>query len=199
MVLFILRKLILQTRLRSHPVVLTVWFLVGSFVYFPYVMCANNERLWWDCAHAQALRAVSPDPSLVAYVISTIITWAGSHCVGWLIEVVFYGPSAHFMSFLARSVNLAILFLYKHSAHSFASNWQLSFLNQRKGDNGHRLIFMTKSQRQNMAGPGLEPATPWFAVRLASDCARRPGSQIVCVSSLFPENRNAISCMTISI
>ena len=26
-----------------------------------------------------------------------------------------------------------------------------------------------------MAGPGLEPATHWFAVRLAPDCARRPG------------------------
>ena len=26
-----------------------------------------------------------------------------------------------------------------------------------------------------MARPGLEPATPWFANRLAFDCARRPG------------------------
>ena len=29
------------------------------------------------------------------------------------------------------------------SAHSFASNWQLPFLNQRKGDNGRRFFFMT--------------------------------------------------------
>ena len=31
---FVLSKLILQTRMRSHPVGLDVWFLVGPFVYF---------------------------------------------------------------------------------------------------------------------------------------------------------------------
>ena len=30
------------------------------------------------------------------------------------------------------------------SAHSLASNWQLPFLNQRKGENDHRNYFMTK-------------------------------------------------------
>ena len=40
MALLILRKLILQTRIRSHPMGLYVWFLVGLFVYF---MCANSE------------------------------------------------------------------------------------------------------------------------------------------------------------
>ena len=34
---------------------------------------------------------------------------------------------------------------------------------------------MTKSQQKNVAGPGLEPATPRFAVRLTSNCARWPG------------------------
>ena len=29
------------------------------------------------------------------------------------------------------------------SAHSFANDWQLPFLNQRKGENGHRNYFMT--------------------------------------------------------
>ena len=43
MVLFILRKLILQTRMRSHPVVLDVWFLVGPLRSLPYFMCANSE------------------------------------------------------------------------------------------------------------------------------------------------------------
>ena len=32
-----------------------------------------------------------------------------------------------------------------HSAHSFASNWQLLFLNQQKRENGRRNFFMTKS------------------------------------------------------
>ena len=38
------------------------------------------------------------------------------------------------------------------SAHSFASNWQLLFLNQRKRENGHRNFFMTKSPRKKCAG-----------------------------------------------
>ena len=99
------------------------------------------------------------------------------------VELVFYGPSTHFMSFRARWVILATLFLGKPprqftslSAHSFASNWQLLSLNLRKGENGHRKFFMTKSRRKNVAGPGLEPAALWFAVRLAPYCARRPGN-----------------------
>ena len=40
MALFVLRKLILQTRMHSHPVEQDVWFLVGLFLYF---ICANSE------------------------------------------------------------------------------------------------------------------------------------------------------------
>ena len=36
------------------------------------------------------------------------------------------------------------------SAHYFASNWQLLFLNQRKRENGRRNVFMTKSPRKNV-------------------------------------------------
>ena len=44
------------------------------------------------------------------------------------------------------------------SGHSFASNRQLPFLNQRKGENGHRNSFMTKSQRKNVLPDwGLNP------------------------------------------
>ena len=39
MKLFVLRKLSLQTRMRSHPVGLDVWSLVG----LPYFMCKNSE------------------------------------------------------------------------------------------------------------------------------------------------------------
>ena len=67
--LFVLRKLILQTRMRSHPVGLDVWRLVGPFVYC--VRTANALARLRGCAG-------SPEPSLVAYVISTIISWAGS-------------------------------------------------------------------------------------------------------------------------
>ena len=53
MALFVLRKLILQTRMRSHPVLLDVWILVGPFVYFILHVC-KQRRLWRDCADAQA-------------------------------------------------------------------------------------------------------------------------------------------------
>ena len=70
MALIALRKLNLQTRMRSHPVGLDVWFSVGPFVYF-HTSCVRTAK-------PQARCAVSPEPSLFAYAISTIISWAGS-------------------------------------------------------------------------------------------------------------------------
>ena len=68
-----LRKLNLQTRIRSKPLGLHVWILVRHFVYF--------HTLGVRIAKALARRrgcTVSPEPSLVACAISTIISWAGS-------------------------------------------------------------------------------------------------------------------------
>ena len=73
MALFVLRKLILQTRMRSHPVGLDVWCLVGPIVYF-HTLCVRTAKA---LARLRGY-AGSPEPSLVAYVISTIISWAGS-------------------------------------------------------------------------------------------------------------------------
>ena len=72
MVLFVLRKIILQMHMRSNPVGLDVWFLIGPFVYF-YTSCARTVKA------LSRLRGCvgSPEPSLDAYVISTIISWAG--------------------------------------------------------------------------------------------------------------------------
>ena len=72
MVLFVLSKLILQTHMRSHPVGLDNWFLVGSFVYF-HTLCMRIAKA---LARPRGC-AGSPEPSLAAYVISTIISWAG--------------------------------------------------------------------------------------------------------------------------
>ena len=73
MVLFILRTIILQTHRSSHPMGLDVWFLVGPFVYFHTLRVRTVKALvrvrGW---------AGSPEPLLVAYVVSTIIPWAGS-------------------------------------------------------------------------------------------------------------------------
>ena len=72
MALFVLCKLILQMRMRSHPVGLDVWFLVGPFLF--HTLCVRTAKT------VAKLRgcAASPEPSLVAYVISTIISCASS-------------------------------------------------------------------------------------------------------------------------
>ena len=74
MVFFVLRKLILQTRMSSHPVELNVWILVRPFFYF-YTSCMRTAKalaIMRGCGG-------SPEPSMVAYVISTIISWPGSY------------------------------------------------------------------------------------------------------------------------
>ena len=43
MVLFIPRNLILQTCVRSHPMELDVWFLVGPFIYF-HTLCVRTAK-----------------------------------------------------------------------------------------------------------------------------------------------------------
>ena len=73
MALFVLRKLILQMRIRSHPVGLDVLLMVGPFVYF-YTSCLRTAKALVRLRGC----AGSPEPSLAAYVISTIISRAGS-------------------------------------------------------------------------------------------------------------------------
>ena len=70
MVLFVLRKLILQTRMCSHPVGINVWFLVGPFAYF-HTSCVRTAKALPRLRGCAGL----PEPSLVAYVVSTIISW----------------------------------------------------------------------------------------------------------------------------
>ena len=70
---FVFRKLILKTRKRSHPMGLDVWFLVGPFVNF-HTSCVRTAMALTGLREC----AGSPEPSLVAYVISTKISWAGS-------------------------------------------------------------------------------------------------------------------------
>ena len=100
----------------------------------------------------------------------------------WLVVLLFYGPSTYFRSFHVRSGTLATLFLLGSlpvlSAHSFASNWQLPFLNQR-----NRIFFHDQISTKECDWTGArtsEAVTPWFALRLASNCARRPATQWMC-------------------
>ena len=59
--------------MRSHPVGLDVWFLVGPFIYF-HTSCVSTAKVLARLRRC----AGSPEPSLVAYVY-TITAWAGSN------------------------------------------------------------------------------------------------------------------------
>ena len=72
MALFVLRKLILQTRMRSHPMGARCLVFGRTLRLLPYFMCAKSE------GSGDSTRLILSEPSLVAYVISTIISWAGS-------------------------------------------------------------------------------------------------------------------------
>ena len=84
-VLFVLRKLILQSCMRSHPV---------------------RQGIWFSCVRTATALAIprgwagSPEPSLVAYVISTIIPWDGSN--GFSLLKIWY-----------RSKHFIFIYLYK--------------------------------------------------------------------------------------
>ena len=69
MFFFVLHTLMFQTRMLSHPVGLDVWFLVRPFIYFHNLCVRTAKALARLC-----ICAGSPEPSLVAYMISTIIS-----------------------------------------------------------------------------------------------------------------------------
>ena len=55
----------------------------------------------------------------------------------------------------------------QYCAHSFARNWQLSFLSQRKGENDRRQYFMINlHERMLPTSAGVEPVTSWYPVGL---------------------------------
>ena len=66
--------------MRNHPVWLDFWFLDGPFVYF-HTSCVRTAKAM---ARLRGCTS-SPEPSLVAFVISTIISWAGSNASAWLV------------------------------------------------------------------------------------------------------------------
>ena len=81
------------------------------------------------------------------------------------------------------SVNLTTLFLDRRrsisrspvlSAHPFASNWQLLYLNQRYRENGSRNVFMTNLHERMWLDRRIKPATIWIPGRSASNRATRP-------------------------
>ena len=103
MALFVFRKLILQTRMRSHPVALDVWFLVR--LSSTSILHVYEQRRLCGCAG-------SPEPLLFAYVISTIISWAGSNILGgcWRMWYMIYENRPHRRHFTVHCLQWSITF-----------------------------------------------------------------------------------------
>ena len=139
MVLFVLRKLILQMHMPRHPVGLDAWFLVGLFVYF-HTSCVQTAKALVRLRGC----AGSPEPSLFAYVISTIISWAGSNYLYYHLELqliqwwsilclVYQTSSAHQLSISKIKLSLINLKEVSVTTHiclvdsSILINWTCPF------------------------------------------------------------------------
>ena len=137
MALFFLRYLI-QTRMRSHPVVLGVWFLVGFFVYF----------------HAL----------LIAFVISTIISWAGSyacssvryntHLYCLVVQAGFYSDAVECWTFVWRVAGSILSrgkrwLVFFHLFHAHVSLWHHLWL-QTSSDESQ--LFQVTNESLNTRG-----------------------------------------------
>ena len=116
-----------------HPVGLDVWVLVGPFVYF-HTSCMRTAKALARlrrcagealarlrrCAGEALARlrrcAGSPEPSLVAYVISSIMSWAGSFIPVW--TVVRLSPC-----WLSSD---SVIFIWAPRSTSNICNWNIS-------------------------------------------------------------------------
>ena len=79
------------------------------------------------------------------------------------------------------------------SAHSFASNWQLPFLNQRKGENGRKNYFITKLHERMLPDVRIEPATVRIPGGRASDRATAPGPVLLISVIILKEQSNCLT------
>ena len=85
------------------------------------------------------------------------------------------------------------------SAHSFANNWQLPFLNQQKGENGPKNYFMTNLHERMLPDVRIEPATVRIPGRRASDWAIVPSSIVQCSTSFSFETVKQWACCWFSL
>ena len=104
--LFVLCKFILQIRMRSHPAGLDVWFLVWPSTSIVHV--CKQRRLW-------------PEPSLVAYAISTILSWAGAFIHGFIFQSISMNQKICFQLQMQNLQQLDTLYI-RHCSNSHAPN-----------------------------------------------------------------------------
>ena len=81
---------------------------------------------------------------------------------------------------------LVLLAVNQYCAHSFARNWQLPFLNQRKGENDRRKYFtINLHERMLPTSAGVKPATSWSPVGRASNWATEAGIWWTVTSNIY--------------
>ena len=132
----------------------------------------------WDCSKISTEFEFCPDRTTWLRVTcpcayrKTVATTCLGHLITSLPQTClfvlrFYGPVER-GQFTQPHVYWAGLVLYavnQYCAHSFARNWQLAFLNQRKGENDRRKYFMINlHERMLPTSAGVEPATSWSPV-----------------------------------
>ena len=113
MVFFVLRKLILQTHMRTHPVGLDVRFLVGPFVYF-HTSCVRAAKALARLRGS----AGSPEPSLVAYVIyHKLMSWLICQDIDCGQEIFYWSLSLfqHYLPPLKLYLLLSVSIMIFHS------------------------------------------------------------------------------------
>ena len=112
--LFVLLKLILQTRMRSHPVGLYVWFLVGPFVYF-HISCVRTAKA------LARLRGCTGSPGAFTGRLCdkyyNLLSWLILLCYNSLesylevLIVICTCSSCYCFMFLSKSIQFALLML----------------------------------------------------------------------------------------
>ena len=110
----------------------------GFILHVNLEQCSLNLRMQTDSQWNPAWTARGVFFLLLCWCFTALRHFSGHFGPGQLTY-----PHCSWASLLCR-----LLGLY---AHSFASNWQLPFFNQQKGENGHRNFLMTLSPWNNVA------------------------------------------------
>ena len=150
----------------------------SAFIFLPAYIIAPEKLLFWGDKKKQLI---------FYFYFWTKIYVVGSHLVGLELN----SPVNTIKVMLSRSVYLtqtfswAGLVLWLTCTYFFARNWQLLFLNQRKGENNHRKYFMINLHERTLLDLAeIKSSTSWSPIQQtspvgwASDRASEAGSKV---------------------
>ena len=114
MVIFVLRKLILQVSMRNHPVGLDVWCLVGPLVYF-HTSCLRTEK---PCSGetARMRRLAWAFAGRLCDKYHNLMRWLILICVFSILVLVFYENHLKFLSILTGCSQFLPIYYKSHWA-----------------------------------------------------------------------------------